>query len=66
LTVEDGLWIPQDTNTGHLQMLWDGLERFGTALGRHLGRGKMQATQCLQALGRWDGLDRGRMGIPPC
>ena len=29
------------------------------ALGRHLGRFEVQKTQCLRALGRWDGLERG-------
>ena len=42
------------------------LGAFGTALGRHLGRLKMHETQCLPALGRRDGLERGYMGMPPC
>src|SRR5438270_1366816 len=36
------------------------------ALGRHLGRFEVQQTQCLRALGRWDGLDRGWWGWDGC
>ena len=51
-------------NPGQRLALWTGLRRFGTALGRHLGRLKMQESQSLQALGRRDGVHRGYMGMP--